>query len=158
MTWCGYHGLQFTARNCTIMPGRWRPTICLAKDLLGGTSDLLRLLAWTNHIKFNRWELVRITGLALTVRRCNMMRCRWRPTMRLATDLLCGTSELLRLLARTNHSKLNRWNSVRVQCLAVHWSHFHNYVLKMEPDHASAKDLMRGNVGFAPTSGLDHSP
>ena len=51
--------------------------------------------------------------------------------MRLAKDLLGGTSELLRLLARTNHLKLTCWDLVRVQLFAVDLSHLHHYAFEM---------------------------
>ena len=44
--------------------------------------------------------------------------------MRLAEDLLGSTPDLLRLLARTDHLNLNRWDLVRLQRVAVNYLHF----------------------------------
>ena len=84
---------------------------------------------------------------------------RWglRPVMPLASDLLRGTSDLLRLLARTTHLQFNRRDLVRLPRLAVHCSHLCNYALEIAPDHASGKGPAGGYFGFATTSGPDES-
>ena len=41
--------------------------MCRAKDMLGGTPDLLRLLDRTNHIQFKCWDLVWIPRLEVNL-------------------------------------------------------------------------------------------
>ena len=77
--------------------------------------------------------------------------------MRLAKDLLGCTSDLLRLLARTNHLKLHRMGigvdtTVGGELLALQY-----YALAMAPDHASGEGLAEGYFGFIPTSGPHQS-
>ena len=77
--------------------------------------------------------------------------------MRLAKDMLGDTSELLRLIARTNHIQLNRWDLVRVHWLKSNCSHLYNHVFEMAPDHASGEGPDEGQFGLAQTSGPDQS-
>ena len=86
------------------------------------------------------------------------MHWRWRPIMCLATDLVSGTSDLLRLLGRTTHLKLSCWDLMWMQWLSILCSHFYNYALEMAPDHASGKGLVGGYFRFTPTPGRDQAP
>ena len=64
--------------------------------------------------------------------------------MRLAKDLLGCKSDLLRLLTRTNHMNLSRWNFVRIPRLTVNCEQLHNSAFEIAADHASGENLLGG--------------
>ena len=146
-TWCGYYGWQFIPCICAILRWRWRPIMRLAKDLLGDTSDLLQLLTRTNNFNYVVGKLCGYHCWQFTATIFRIMHWRLRPIIHLAKNLSEGTSDLLRLLAWTNHLKLSRWDFVWVPWLTIHCADFHYHASEMAPDHASGERRARGYLG-----------
>ena len=129
----------------------------LAKDLLEGTSGLLRLLARTNHLKLRRKDFVWAPRLALNCSHLHYYALEMVPIMRLSNDLLRCTSDVLQFLARTNHLNLRCMDLVCVPRLVVKCSHLRIDALELAPDHASDEGPAWLYFGFTPTSGPDQS-
>ena len=133
-------------RICAVVRWTWRPLMRLAKDLLGCTSNLLRLLGRATLLRFMRQTRCVCNGWRLTGRSCAIVRWAWRPMMRLAKDLPRGTSNLFRLLARAALTKLLCRDLARVQWLAVNYSHLRYCALARVHDGAAGEGPARGYV------------
>ena len=129
----------------------------LATYLLGGTSGLLRLLARTTHLTLRCWDFVWLQWLIVSCSHCTIMGLRWRPAMRLATDLLVGTSDLPQLLALAKHIQFMCWDLMCVYLLTVNCLLLHTYALDMASYHASGEGPVGESVGFTQTSGPDQT-
>ena len=116
----------------------------LAKDLLESNSDLLRLLARTNDFKSKRRDLERIPRLAIHLWHLYNYALEMAPDHASGEGPAGGTSDLLRLLARTNRLELNREDLVRIQWLMVNCSQLCTYALEMAPDHVSGIETVGG--------------
>ena len=70
----------------------------------GGTSDVFRLLALDNHVKINRWGVVRVQLLNVNLLHLHHYALQIAPGHPAGEGLVVwGTSDVLRLLALTNH-------------------------------------------------------
>ena len=107
--------------------------------------DLLRLLAFANHLRLGRWNFA---AKSLFLVFSQYASCLCYP----AQDLLGGHSDLLRLLAFANHLRLGRWDLAATPLFLF-------FIIQVCVMCAlSDLGLARGSFGFAPTSGLGQSP
>ena len=71
--------------------------------MLGGHSDLLRLMARAKHLRLGQWNLAATLLFVVLSQYASCLR-------HLDEALLVGHPDLLRLMARAKHLRLGHWN------------------------------------------------